>query len=160
MFSSNIESGELNQWLTRVRLCFQQLMVSTAYWYLNDKPEPAIIRLTHNFFSPYNCDRDLRPDTPMDSRADGFRCQARTVTVKRWGQIMSKLFQMYEDDLQELEKSLPEIAEAITPHLTPRLKTQIRRVQRILSNVRWNYGPPTHVETEGDDAPGQEDQSS
>lgn len=57
-----------------------------------------------------------------------------------------KLFQIYEDDLADLEKVLPEIAEAIGAETTARLRVQIRKVQSILSKVRWNYGPPTEIE--------------
>jgi len=57
-----------------------------------------------------------------------------------------KLYQIYEDDLAELERILPEIAGCLTPVLGARLRVQLRRVQSILSAVRWNYGPPTDVE--------------
>jgi len=59
---------------------------------------------------------------------------------------MSKLFQIHEDDLAELERTLPQLADALMSSLTNRLRSQIRRVQTILSNVRWNYGPPSDVE--------------
>ncbi len=59
---------------------------------------------------------------------------------------MSRLYQIYEDDLAELERTLPQLADAMTPSLDNRLRVQWRRVQTILSNVRWNYGPPTDVE--------------
>ena len=58
---------------------------------------------------------------------------------------MSKLFDIYEDDLAELERTLPQLGNALTQHLTNRLRMQLRRCQTILSNVRWNYGPPTQV---------------
>jgi hypothetical protein len=58
---------------------------------------------------------------------------------------MAKLFQINEDDLGELERILPQLAEAMTPALNNRLRVQLRRVQVILSNVRWNYGPPSEV---------------
>lgn len=58
---------------------------------------------------------------------------------------MSKLFQIYEEDLQELERVLPDLTERLAAHLTARQRTQIHRVQTILSNVRWNYGPPREV---------------
>lgn len=54
-------------------------------------------------------------------------------------------FQIQENDLADLERDLPQIADAMMPHLNPRLRTKWRRVQTILSNVRWNYGPPTNV---------------
>jgi hypothetical protein len=59
---------------------------------------------------------------------------------------MSKLFQIYEEDLTELERALPEFSDRLMGLLDNRLRTQLRRVQTILSNVRWNYGPPSHVE--------------
>lgn len=59
---------------------------------------------------------------------------------------MSKLFQIYEDDLSALEETLPQLADALMPLLNNKLRVQIRRVQKILSDVRWDYGPPTDVE--------------
>lgn len=58
----------------------------------------------------------------------------------------TSLFQINSDDLCDLERILPELQSALFQHLTPRLRTQIRRVKDILSNVRWNYGPPEEVE--------------
>lgn len=58
----------------------------------------------------------------------------------------SKLFQIYESDLSELERSLPDISDALMAHLHPRQRVQFRRAKEILSNVRWNYGPATEVE--------------
>ena len=61
-----------------------------------------------------------------------------------------KLFQINEDDLAELERTLPQFADAlsITLNYNSRLRVQFRRVQSILSAVRWNYGPPTEVEVQ------------
>lgn len=59
---------------------------------------------------------------------------------------MSKLFQIHEDDLADLERTLPQFADALLPSLDNRLRAQFRRVQAILSNVRWNYGPPSDVQ--------------
>ncbi len=64
---------------------------------------------------------------------------------------MSKMFQIYEEDLVELERMIPDLASALMIHLTPRGKTQLRRLKSILSDVRWNYCPPTACETVGDD---------
>ena len=64
---------------------------------------------------------------------------------------MSKLFQIYEENLSELERLLPELGEAFADNLTPRIKTQLRRCKAILSDVRWNYGPPLSIEKVGDD---------
>lgn len=70
---------------------------------------------------------------------------------------MSKLFQIYEDDLADLERVLPEIIESLAVHLTPRIRTQVSRVQTILMNVRWNYGPPTNVKRISADEPPEDD---
>lgn len=59
---------------------------------------------------------------------------------------MSRLMQIYEQDLVELERIVPDLGGAMMPHLTPRMRTQLRRCKDILSNVRWNYGPHTEVE--------------
>jgi hypothetical protein len=66
---------------------------------------------------------------------------------------MAKLFQIYEDDLSELEHILPQLAQALMPVSDNRLRVQLRRCQSIVSNVRWDYGPATDVEiipTDGD----------
>ena len=60
-------------------------------------------------------------------------------------------FQITEDDLAELERTLPQFADALFPVFADqpaagnKLRTQIRRVQQIMLNVRWNYGPPSEV---------------
>lgn len=59
---------------------------------------------------------------------------------------MARLFQLYEEDLSELEKIIPEISDSMMGKLTPRMRTQLRRCKDILSNVRWNYGPHSEVE--------------
>jgi hypothetical protein len=69
-----------------------------------------------------------------------------------------KLFQIYEQDLADLEHTLPEILDAMFPQLADpiqanRLKIQWRRVREIIANVRWNYGPPDQVEIVPDKGP-------
>ena len=64
---------------------------------------------------------------------------------------MGRLFQIHDDDLGELERTLPQLADALmpvlaNPLLANRLRVQLRRCQKILSDVRWNYGPPGQVE--------------
>lgn len=59
---------------------------------------------------------------------------------------MAKLFQIYEEDLAELEKIIPQLAESLMPSLDNKKRVQLRRCQSILSSVRWNYGPPSEVE--------------
>jgi len=58
------------------------------------------------------------------------------------------MFQIAEDDLADLERIVPDLADAVTvtPSLDNAMRVRIRRVQRILSDVRWNYGPPAEVE--------------
>ena len=56
------------------------------------------------------------------------------------------LYQVSETDLAILEKTLPQLAGALMPVLNNRLRMKLRQVQKILSDVRWSYGPPTEVE--------------
>lgn len=56
---------------------------------------------------------------------------------------MPSLFQVHEEDLGELERVLPQLAEALSPSLDNRTRMKLRRVQSILSAIRWNYGPHT-----------------
>ena len=58
---------------------------------------------------------------------------------------MPRLFQITEDDLAELERTLPDL---LGP--SPRFdnnpdRVRIRRVMTVLQNVRWNYGPASDV---------------
>lgn len=59
---------------------------------------------------------------------------------------MTHLFQIKEDDLATLEQSVPVLADALLPVLNNTLRVHMRRVQDILANVRWGYGPPSEVE--------------
>lgn len=62
---------------------------------------------------------------------------------------MSRMFQIREDDLAMLEADIPRLVDRLTcaPNLLDNaVKTKIRRVQLIITNVRWNYGPPDSVE--------------
>ena len=62
-------------------------------------------------------------------------------------------FRIHEGDLATLERTLPQLADALMPMLDNRLRRQLRQVQGILSSVRWSYGPATNVRTipaEGD----------
>jgi hypothetical protein len=59
---------------------------------------------------------------------------------------MSKLFQIYDSDLEALEQLLPELHSAAGELLNePSVRIKFRRVKDILSNVRWNYGPHEEV---------------
>lgn len=57
----------------------------------------------------------------------------------------TKLHQINADDLATLERVLPEVFERLYPTMDNRLRTQFRQVQRIIVDVRWNYGPPGEV---------------
>lgn len=58
----------------------------------------------------------------------------------------TRLFQIREPDLAELERMIPALCEQFMEHLTPRSRAQFRRAKQILSNVRWHDGPPEQVE--------------
>jgi hypothetical protein len=57
----------------------------------------------------------------------------------------TKLFQITEADLAELERLIPRLIDNIysTPWYNERrdIRVNIRRVKAILSDVRWDYGP-------------------
>ncbi len=59
---------------------------------------------------------------------------------------MSRLFQVYESDLQMLEHALPRLHEALGESVNkPEVQVLLQEVKEIISNVRWNYGPHTDV---------------
>lgn len=60
----------------------------------------------------------------------------------------TRLFKISETDLADLERMLPELLETVThmPKCPPRYRVMFRKVQEIVVNVRWNYGPHTDVE--------------
>lgn len=66
----------------------------------------------------------------------------------------TRLFQINENDLAELERTLPRLLDHAYPLFTRRHWVRIRFacgasfVQEIVMNVRWNYGPPVDVEVE------------
>ena len=57
-----------------------------------------------------------------------------------------KLFQIYENDLAELEHILPQLQDKLMLNMDNQTRVQLRRIRQIVSDVRWNYGPPTEVE--------------
>lgn len=59
---------------------------------------------------------------------------------------MSRLYQIHEQDLADLEQLMPVICESIGRELDSAEKIRVRRIQKILSDVRWNYGPHSEVE--------------
>lgn len=70
-----------------------------------------------------------------------------------------KLFQINESDLQDLEHTLPTLFERLSllQPSTNADKVAARRVQRILSSVRWNYGPYSEVTVIPAEEKGNED---
>lgn len=61
-----------------------------------------------------------------------------------------KHFIISEDDLETLERALPCLQDAMmsAPDAINRkdIHDHLSMTKAILSNVRWNYGPPTQVE--------------
>lgn len=68
-----------------------------------------------------------------------------------------RMFQIYETDLAELERMVPDLNMDLMQHIQPRQRVKLRRIKEILSNVRWNYGPFTDVETFPADGKGASD---
>jgi hypothetical protein len=60
----------------------------------------------------------------------------------------TRLLQITEDDLISLESTLPDLMwrESLACNDTLTRK-KWESVKAILSNIRWNYGPPSEVET-------------
>jgi len=56
------------------------------------------------------------------------------------------LYRITEDDLAELERTMPKVFDRLYPQMDNTLRVQFRRVQEIIVNVRWKYGPPEQVE--------------
>lgn len=59
---------------------------------------------------------------------------------------MTKLFQIYADDLQKLEVILPQLQDALMERACePAIQVKLQEAKEILSNVRWSYGPPVEM---------------
>lgn len=66
----------------------------------------------------------------------------------------TRMMPIREPDLAELERLLPMLTDEIEfgngragiSALSPAGRTRVRRIQQILSDVRWNYGPHTEIE--------------
>lgn len=76
-------------------------------------------------------------------------------------QPSSRMFRIYDQDLALLERSAGVIHEALSmspAYMRPDVQVSIEEMKRILSDVRWDYGPYSHVERvpagvdDGDDA--------
>lgn len=60
---------------------------------------------------------------------------------------MASLYQITEADLCQLEHDLPKLALRLQqPGMDNATKARLRRIQEILSRIRWDYGPPAEIE--------------
>lgn len=61
--------------------------------------------------------------------------------------MTTKLYQIKEDDLATLESELPRLLDAAAMTCNDAItRKRWQAVKEILSNVRWDYGPPQQVE--------------
>jgi len=61
---------------------------------------------------------------------------------------MTKMFQISEEDLASLETIVPEIMWRASDSCNdPVQRKRFEECKAVLSNVRFGYGPPLHVET-------------
>lgn len=68
-----------------------------------------------------------------------------------------KMYQIYEEDLEALESNLPALMDAsFAASNDPLVRKRWEQVKGIVSNVRWNYGPPVIVKTESATEDGEE----
>jgi hypothetical protein len=61
-----------------------------------------------------------------------------------------KMYRISQDDLETVELALPELQDAMmsAPQVINRkdVHEHLSMLKRIISDIRWNYGPPTNVE--------------
>ena len=70
--------------------------------------------------------------------------------------MTEQLFQIYEADLSTIEREIPELMSASLMSCNdPLTRKKWEAVKAVLSNVRWNYGPPLAVKTEAADDEGE-----
>lgn len=71
--------------------------------------------------------------------------------------MSSKMYQIHEQDLEALESNLPALMDAAFAACNdPIVRKRWEQVKSIVSNVRWNYGPPAVVKTEPANEDGEE----
>lgn len=60
---------------------------------------------------------------------------------------MTRMFQVYETDLQKLEHALPRVFDALPPAAKNDAAFQVlfEECKDVIGNIRWNYGPHTNV---------------
>ena len=67
------------------------------------------------------------------------------------------MYQIYELELEALESNLPALMESAFEQCNdPIVRKRWEQVKSIVSNVRWNYGPPAIVKTESPTDDGEE----
>lgn len=72
----------------------------------------------------------------------------------------TRLFQIQEEDLAELERIIPNLQDALMASWSTPVRKWLEKAKRILSDVRWSYGPFTKVETlPAEDPSGAEDKA-
>jgi hypothetical protein len=70
---------------------------------------------------------------------------------------MSKYYQITEEDLAVLESELPRILDATAMSCNdPLMRKRWEAVKSIISNVRWDYGPPLEVHLVDGEQQGQQ----
>lgn len=59
-----------------------------------------------------------------------------------------KLFQIYEEDLETLERAVPALVAAMSPDAinSKEIQEHADMCRSVISKVRWNYGPHTKTE--------------
>lgn len=71
--------------------------------------------------------------------------------------MSQKLYQIYDVDLEALESNLPALMDAgLAACNNAVVRKRWEQVKSIVSNVRWNYGPPAVVKTESATEDGEE----
>ena len=58
-----------------------------------------------------------------------------------------KLYQVYEEDLRFMETAIPVLFERLGCEINdPKIQVIAEELKRIVSDVRWDYGPPSEVQ--------------
>ena len=58
---------------------------------------------------------------------------------------MSKVYQVTEENLVELERIIPELYQSIAIHCQPYQRTRFRQIKNMLSDIRWGGGPYSEI---------------
>lgn len=66
--------------------------------------------------------------------------------MSKSGEIVTRMFQISEDDLRKMESGLPRIMVIAGEALNNAgVQALFGEMKDIISNVRWDYGPPQEV---------------